>query len=173
MNKPVASLFNNAFTAIPSWFSSFFSPTFIHTSHSSCSVCHTSLILLVILERFNLLPNFSGCNTLYRLLEASWKLTVLYCFLPTLAVFLLPFPFSISPNNFWPYGPTFCTHSKFYLLPFLYPYSLHLGLSLDPFGFDWVYLAPGILHCCFQPSVRGHLEASQNTLDYSREGVLS
>ena len=149
MNKPVTSLSNNAFTATLLWFSSFSSPTFIYTSHSGRSVCYTSLTLSVVLEKFNLLPNFSGHNTLYRLLEASRELTVLHCLLPTLAVFLLPFPFSISPNNFWPYSPTFCTHSKFCLLPCLCLHPLHLDLFLDPFGFDWAYSAPGILYCCF------------------------
>ena len=71
MNKPVALLSNNTFTTTPSWLSNFSNPTFIHTSLSSHSVRRTSLTLSVVLEKFVLLPNFSGCNTLYRLLEAS------------------------------------------------------------------------------------------------------
>ena len=94
---------------------------------------------------FNLLPNFSGHNTLYTLLEASRELTVLHFLLPTPAVFLLPFP-CVFPNNFWLYGPTFHIRSMFYLLPFLYPRLLHLGLSLDlPEVLPYSLLFPYIL----------------------------
>ena len=124
MNKPIAPPSNNAFTAALLWLSSFSSLPFIYTSHSSRSVHCTSLTLSVILENFNLLPNFSGCNTLYRLLEASQELTVLYYLLLTLIAFLLSSSSSISPSNFWPYGPTFHTHSKFCLLPFLCSHPL-------------------------------------------------
>ena len=110
MNRPIALLSNSAFTAIPSWLSSFSSPTFIHTSLSSCNVHHISLALLVFLEKFNLLPSFSGCNTLYLLLEASRELTILYFLLPTLAaspLLLLYF----SPNSFRPCDQT--SHNLF------------------------------------------------------------
>ena len=77
---------------------------------------HTSLALLVFFEQFNLLPSFSGHNTLYRLLEASRELTVLHFLLPTLAASLLPLLYSF-PNNFGPYGQIFHSDSTFYPLP--------------------------------------------------------
>ena len=94
----------------------------------------TSLTLSVLLEKFNLLPNFSGHNILYRLLEASWELTVLHFLLLTPTAFPLPFSY-VFPNNFWSYGPTSHIHNIFYLLLFPCLYPLHLGLSLDLFGF--------------------------------------
>ena len=149
MNKSVTPLSNNIFTAIPLWFSSFSSPTFIHTSHSDYSIYCTSLTLLVLLEKFNLLPNFSGHNTLYRLLEASQELTILHFLLPTPTAFLLLFPYVFS-NNFWPYGPISHIHDTFYLLLFPCLYPLHLGLSLDLFGFllYWMCFLLYILPLC-------------------------
>ena len=149
MNRPVAPLSSNAFTATPLWFFNFSSPTFSQTSLSGWGMCRTSLTLSVVLVKLDLLPSFSGRNTLYRLLEASRELTVLYCLLLTPVAFLLLSPFSTYPNNFWPYGPTSRTHSRFCLLPFLCPHPLHLGLSLDPFDFGWAYSAPCIPYCCF------------------------
>ena len=96
---------SKAFTATPSWLSSFSSPIFIHTSLSGHSVHHMSLTLSVVLLKFNLLSNFSGCNILYRLLEASQELTVLYFLLPTPVVSPLLLLYSF-PNSSWPYGPT-------------------------------------------------------------------
>ena len=115
MNKPIALLSSKAFTATSSWLSSFSSPTFIYTSLSSHSVHCTSLTLLVVLLKFNLLPNSSRRNILYRLLEASWELTILYFLLPTPAAFLLLFPY-VFPNNFWSYSPTSHIYNMFYLL---------------------------------------------------------
>ena len=100
----------------------------------SCRVHRTSLTLSVVLVQFNLFPSFSGCNTLYRLLEASRELTILYFFLLTPVVFLLPFFYAFS-NNFWPYGPTFYICSMFCPLLFLCLSLLHLGLFLDLFEF--------------------------------------
>ena len=151
MNRPIAPLSSSALTATPSWLSSFSSPTFIQTSLSSCRVRHTSLTLLVILVQFNLFPSFSGHNTLYRLLETSWELTVLHFLLPTPAVFLLLFLYAFS-NNFWLYGPTFHTHSMSCPLPFLCLSPLHLDLSLNPFEFPlyWTYFLLPLL-CTFLP----------------------
>ena len=132
MNRSVALLSSNALTAIPSWFSSFSSPTFIQTSFSSHRVHRTSFTLSVILVQLNLFPSFSGCNILYRLLEASQELTVLHFLLLTPIAFLLPFLY-VFPNNFWPYGPTSHIHSMSCPLLLLCLYPLHLGLSLDPF----------------------------------------
>ena len=134
MNRSVTLLSNSTFTTTPSWFSSFSSPTFIQTSLKGCSVHHTSLTLLVVLVKFNLLPSFSGYNILYRLLEASRELIVLHFLLPTLAAFLLSSSY-VSSNNFWSYGPTFHIHSTFCLLLFSYLCPFHLGLSLDLFDF--------------------------------------
>ena len=120
-------------------------------------MCCISLTLSVVLAEFILLPNFSGHNTLYRLLEASQELTVLHCLLLTPAVFLLLFPFSpIFSNNFWLYSPTFCTCSRFCLPLFLCLYPSHLGLFLDLLsypGLGCLILPPCILHCYFQPSI--------------------
>ena len=107
-HNTVIPLSNSAFTATPSWPSSFSNLTFIHTFLSSCSICHISLALSVLLWQFNLFPSFSRHNTLYKLLEVSWELTVLHFLLPTLVAFLLSsslFPFFV--NNFWLYGPIF------------------------------------------------------------------
>ena len=134
MNRPVALLSNSAFTATPSWLSSFSSPTFIYTSLSSCNVHRTSLAPSVFLEKFNLLPSFSGCSTLYLLLEASQELTVLHFLLPTLVaspLLLLYF----SPNSFRPCDQTSHNDNMFYPLLFLYQRPLHLDLSMDPIGF--------------------------------------
>ena len=89
------------------------------------------------------MPSFSGHNTLYKLLEASQKLTVLYCFLPTPAVSLLSIlSFPISSSNSWPYGLIFHTHSMSYLFLFLCQHPSHLGFFLDPFDLllNLVYL---------------------------------
>ena len=104
----------------------------IHTSLSGRNVRRTSLALSVFLEKFNLLPSFSGRNTLYRLLEASRELTVLHFLLPTLAAPLLLLLYS-SPNSFGPYGQTSHNDSTFYLPLSLCRHPLHLGLSVDPF----------------------------------------
>ena len=150
MNRPVVSLSNNTFTTTPLWFSSFFSPTFIHTFFSSCSICCTSLTLSVVLEKFNLLPNFSGCNILYKLLEASWELTVLHFLLPTLAAYPLLL-FYFSSNNFRSYGSTFHNDNMSYLLLSLCWHPSHLGLSVDLINFPlyWLYLLYSyiLLHC--------------------------
>ena len=150
MNKPVAPLSSNTFTTTPSWLSNFFSPTFIHTSLSSRSVYRISLTLSVVLEKFVLLPNFFGCNILYRLLEASQELTVLHCLLLTLAVSRLLLLY-FSPNNSWPYGPTFHSDNMSYLPLFLCRCPLHLGLSVDLINFSlcWpCFLLSYILLCC-------------------------
>ena len=47
MNRPVAPLSNNAFTAISSWLSNFSNPTFNQTSLNGRSVRHMSLTLSV------------------------------------------------------------------------------------------------------------------------------
>ena len=90
MNRLVAPLSKNAFTTTPLWFSNFSSSTFNQTFLSGRNMRHTSLILSVVLVKFDLLPSFSGRNTLYKLLEASQELTVLYFFLLTPMAFLLP-----------------------------------------------------------------------------------
>ena len=125
-------------------------PTLIQTSLSSWSVRHTSLTLSVVLVNFDLLPSFSGHNILYKLLEASWKLTVLHFLLLTHVAFPLPF-LCVFPNNFWPYGPTFHIHSMFYPPPFLYLHPLHLGFFLDPFELllYWMYFL--LLSLCILP----------------------
>ena len=110
-------------------------------------MCRTSLTLSVLLEKFNLLPNFSGHNILYRLLEASWELTVLHFLLLTPTAFPLPFPY-VFPNNFWPYGSTSHIHNIFYLLLFSCLYPLHLGLSLDLFGFLFYWIGFLLLLLC-------------------------
>ena len=89
MNRPVALLSNNAFTAIPSWLSNFSNPTFNQTSLNGRSVCCMSLTLSVVLVDINLLPGFSRHNTLYILLEASQELTVLHFLLLTPTAFLV------------------------------------------------------------------------------------
>ena len=165
-NRSVALLSNNIFTAILSWLSSFSNFTFIQTFLSSCSVHYTSLTLSVVLAEFILLPNFSGCNTLYKLLEASQELTVLHCLLPTPVAFLLSSLSSTFSNNFWPCGPTFHTHSMFYSLFFSCPLLLHLDLFLDLFDFDWVHLASDILHYCFLLSIWSALLFSHTILLY-------
>ena len=120
-------------------------------------MCCISLILSVVLAKFILLPNFSGCNTLYRLLEASQELTVLHCLLLTPAVFLLLSSFSsIFSNNFWLYSPTSCTYSRFCLSLFLCSYLSHLGLFLDLLSYPslgCLILSPCILYCYFQPFI--------------------
>ena len=115
MNRPIALLSNNAFTATPSWLFSFSSSTFIYTSLSSYSVCHTSLILSVLPWQETLFSSFSGCNTLYIFEKASQELTVLHCLLLTFMAFLLFFLlFFSSVNSFWLYGPIFYIYSMFY-----------------------------------------------------------
>ena len=150
MNRPVAPLSSNTFTTIPSWLSNFSSPTLIQTSLSGQSVHCTSLTLSVILVIFDLLPSFSGHNTLYKLLEASQELTVLHFLLLTHAAFQLPF-LCVFPNNFWPYGPTFHIHSTFYPLPFLCLHPLHLGLFLDPFELLLYWTCFLLLPLCILP----------------------
>ena len=135
MNKSVAPLSSSTLTATPSWLSSFSSSTFIQTSLSSCRICHISLTLLVVLVQFNLFPSFSGHNTLYRLLEASQELTVLYFFLLTPVAFSLSFLYTFL-NNFWLYSPTSYTYSTSCPLFFPCLYLLHLGLFLDLFEFS-------------------------------------
>ena len=71
MNRPVAPLSSSTLTVTPSWLSSFSSLTFIQTSLSSYRVYHISFTLSVVLVQLNLFPSFSGCDILYRLLEAS------------------------------------------------------------------------------------------------------
>ena len=78
------------------------------------------------------MPSFSRYNILYRLLEASRELTVLYFLLLTPVAFLLLFLYAF-PNNFWPCDPTSHIHSMSCLLLYLHLYPLHLGLSLDLF----------------------------------------
>ena len=80
------------------------------------------------------MPNFSGRNTLYTLLEASQELTVLHFLLPLLAAFLLPSPCAF-PNSFWPYGPTSHIHNTSGLPLFLCLHPSHLGLSVGPLEF--------------------------------------
>ena len=103
-------------------------------------MCCTSLTLSVVLANFDLLPSFSRYNTLYKLLEVSQELTVLYFLLLTHVTFPLPF-LCVFPNNFWPYGPTFRIHSMSYPLSFLCLPPLHLGLFLDPFEL-FLYILP-------------------------------
>jgi len=132
MNRPVALLSNRAFTATSSWLSNFSSPTLIHTSLSGCKVHRTSLTLSVLFVKFNLLPSFSGCNTLYRLEEASRELTDLHFLLPTPAASPLLSLYS-SPNSFGPYSQTFHNDSMSGLPLFLYQHPSRLGLSVDLF----------------------------------------
>ena len=134
MNRSVTPLFSSTLAATPSYLFSFSSPTFIQTSLSSYRVYHISFTLSVVLVQFNLFPSFYGYNTLYRLLEASQELTVLYFLLPTPTAFLLPFLYAF-PNNFWPYDLISHTHSMFCSLLFFCLYPLHLGLFLDLFEF--------------------------------------
>ena len=68
---------------------------------------------------------------MYKLLETSWKLTVLHFLFLTLVVFLPPSPlFSFFANNFWPYGSTFYIQSTSYLPLFPYQHPLHWSLLL-------------------------------------------
>ena len=122
MNRPVAPLSSSAFTVISSWLSSFSSTTFIQTSLGNHRVRCISLTLSVVLVQFNLILSFSRHNTLYKLLEASWELTVLHFLLLTPTIFLLLFSYAF-PSNFWLYGPTFYIHSTScsLLFPYLYP----------------------------------------------------
>ena len=108
MNNPVALLSSSALTTTLLWFSNFFSPIFIYTSLSGCSICRISLTSSVLFWQETLSSSFSGYNTLYLFKKASQKLTVFYCLLLTLIVFLLLFPlFSFFANNSWLYGPYF------------------------------------------------------------------
>ena len=107
-----------------------------------------SLTLSVVLENFNLLSNFSRCNTLYKLLEASQELTILHFLLPTLVVYPLLLLY-FSSNNSWSYGPTFHNDNMSYLPLFLCQHPSHLGLSMDLFDFPLCWLRFSLLYVLF------------------------
>ena len=148
MNRPVAPLSSNAFTAIPLWLSNFSSSTLIQTSLSGWSVHCISLTLSVVLVNFDLLPSFSRYNILYKLLEASQELTVLHFLLPTCTAFLLSF-LCVFSNNFWLYGPTFHIYSMSYPSP---PSSVYIHCIWISF---WTYLSPSSI---------GHVSSSSSSI---------